>query len=126
MRNYLLLALSIILVGCGGQEVLETLKVIDSTTESAAALGIPYSGVANMLTGFLVEFVRGRIEKKSILKHAGALYRGVDEHLKSLSPEEKTRALEIMDASVKKIVGNKRLVKAKKFLNMAKTISKGA
>jgi len=126
MKNFLLLAVAIGLVGCGAADVLPWLEKADDITEGGAQLGIPYLGVANMLTGVLVEFVRGRLEKKSLLKHTGALYRGVDAHLKTLSPEEAERGKKLMETTVEGIIGSKRLVKAKKILDMAKTISKGA
>jgi len=126
MLNFLLIALSMLLVGCGWQEALQYAEAADGLTQTGSDMGVPYLGLANMATGFLVEFIRGRIEKRSILKHAGALYRGVDAHLKTLPEKEQERGIEIMQKSVKAIVGAKRYDKANKLLHVAKEYSRGA
>jgi len=118
-----LLGLSIILVGCGWSDILPFVEGADNVADTGAALGIPYTGIASGLTGFLVEFVRGRIEKKGILKQAGALYRGVDAHMATLSQEERDRGYALMTDSVKAIVGKNRYDKANKLLHTAKSIS---
>lgn len=123
MKYWTLFAVVLFLTGCG-EQALAFAEASNKLAEGAQDIGIPYAGLATMLTGVLAEFVRGRVEKQSLLKQVGAINRSVDHYLETLSQEDKEFAKNLMRESLVKSLGVNKADKAVHLLNTTRVIAK--